>query len=125
MHFLSTTSFFHRKKIVSYKINGENMVYMRISKQVKGGSHENKCKREESLYIALIETKQIAVLNGNVTFCPHFKYLCSWISFSLKGDHDVAKRIASVNASMGAMADFWDDDNVNVYSKYLIFRAIT
>ena len=36
----------------------------------------------------------------------------------------MAKIIASVNASMGEMADFWDDDHVDVYSKYLIFRAI-
>ena len=40
--------FFHRKKIVSYEINGENMVSIRRSKQVKGESHENKCKREEA-----------------------------------------------------------------------------
>ena len=44
--------------------------------------------------------------DGNVTFCPHFKYLGSWISFSLRDYHDVDKRIASVNASMGAMLDF-------------------
>ena len=62
--------------------------------------------------------------NGNVTFCPHFKYLGSWISFSLRDNHDVAKRIAYANAPMGAMADFWDDDHVDVYSKYFIFCAI-
>ena len=28
-----------------------------------------------------------------------------------------------MNASMGAMADFWDDDHLDVYSKYLIFCA--
>ena len=42
MHILSTTSFFHRKKIVSNEINGENMVCIRISKRVKGESHEIK-----------------------------------------------------------------------------------
>ena len=110
--------------IVAHEINGENMVIIRRSKQIKGESHENKFKREESLYIALTETKQIAVVNSNVTFCPHFKYLGYWIFFSIREDHNVAKRIASVNASMGAMADFWDDDHVVVYSKYLIFRAI-
>ena len=36
----------------------------------------------------------------------------------------MAKGIASENASMGAMAEFWDDDHVDVYSKYLIFREI-
>ena len=100
------------------------MVSIRRSKQVKGDSHENKCKREESLYIAFTETKRIAVAKGNVTFCPHFKYLGSWISFSLREDHDVAKRIASANASMGAMSAFWDDNHVDVYPNYLIFCAI-
>ena len=90
---------------------------IRRYKQVKGESNENKCKREESLYISLTEKKQIAVANGNVTFCPHFKYLGSWISFSLRDDHDVAKRIASANASMGEMAGFWDENHVDVYSK--------
>ena len=36
----------------------------------------------------------------------------------------MAKRIASANASMGAMSAFWDDNHVDVYFKYLIFRAI-
>ena len=62
--------------------------------------------------------------NGNVTFFPTFKYLGSWISFSIRDDHDVDKIIVSVNTSMGAMAPFWDDDHIYVYSKYLIFRAI-
>ena len=77
MHFLSATRFFSQKK-VSYEINGENMVSIRRSKKVSVELHDKKCKREESLYIALTETKQIAVENRNVKFCPHFKYLGSW-----------------------------------------------
>ena len=77
-----------------------------------------------NLYIALTETKQVAVANGNVTFFPHFKYLGSWISFSLRDDHGVANHIASANASKGAMVYFWDDNHVDVYSKYLIFQTI-
>ena len=112
--FFPPPGFFHQMKIVSCGINGENMVSIKRSKQVKGGSHDKKCKREESLCIALTETKQISVANGNITFCPHFNYLGSWISFSLRDDHDVAKRIASGNASMGAMAAFWGDNHVDV-----------
>ena len=113
--------FLNQRKIVPCKINGKNTLRIIRSKQVKGELHENKLKREESLYIELTETKQIAVTNGNVTFCPHFKYLGSWIYFSLWDDHDAAKRIVSVNVSIGAMAYFWDSNHVNVYSKYLIF----
>ena len=95
---------------------------IRRSKQVKGESHEKKCKREESLYIALTETKQVAVANGNVTFCPHFKYLGSWISFSLRENHDMAKRIASVNASMGAMASFCDENHASLVFVIFVLR---
>ena len=59
--------------------------------------------------------------DGNVNFCSHFKYLGSWVSFLLRDDHDVAKCIASADASMGAMTSFWDDGHVDVYSKYLMF----
>ena len=62
--------------------------------------------------------------HGFVTFCPHFKYLGTWVSLSLRGDHDVAKRLAATNASMGAMSKIWDDDHVDTYSKYVLFRAI-
>ena len=53
--------------------------------------------------------------DGFVTFCGHFKYLGKWVSFSLRDDHDVAKRLASVNASIGAMSKIWDDDHVDTY----------
>ena len=33
------------------------------------------------------------------------------------------KRIAAANASMGAMSKIWEDDNVDTYSKYLLFKA--
>ena len=42
--FFPPPGFFRQKEIVSHEINGENMVSIRRSKQVKGESHENKCK---------------------------------------------------------------------------------
>ena len=33
-------------------------------------------------------------------------------------------RIAAANSSMGAMSKIWDDDNIDTYSKYLLFKAI-
>ena len=53
--FFPPPGFFHQKEIVSHEINGENMASIRRSKQVKGESHENKCKLEESLYIIITE----------------------------------------------------------------------
>ena len=34
------------------------------------------------------------------------------------------KRIAAANASMDATSKVWDDDNVDTYSKHLLFKAI-
>ena len=34
------------------------------------------------------------------------------------------KRIAAANASMGAISKIWDDDHVDTYPKYLLFKAI-
>ena len=75
-------------------------------------------------YDNLPETKLIVVCDGFVTFCRNFKYLGNWISFSLQDDHDVAKRIAAANAFMDAMSNIWEDEHVDLYSKYLLFRAI-
>ena len=33
-------------------------------------------------------------------------------------------RIAAANVSIGVMSKIWDDDNVDTYSKYLLFKAI-
>ena len=43
--FFPPPSFFYQKKIVSYDINGENIVSLRRSKQVKGYSHEKKMQK--------------------------------------------------------------------------------
>ena len=40
--FFPPPGFFHQNKIVSCEINGDNLVIIRRSKQVMGGSHENK-----------------------------------------------------------------------------------
>ena len=90
----------------------------------KQESYEARHKREELAYDNLSEMRLIVVLDGFVTFCQHFKYLGTWISFSLCDDHDVAKILAATNALMGAMSKIWDDDHVETYSNYMLFRAI-
>ena len=64
------------------------------------------------------------VSDGYITFCKHFKYLGMWVSYSLWDDYDISKRIAAANAAMGALEKFWIDGHVDMYSKYMIFRAI-
>ena len=88
-------------------------------------SYKVRHRREEIAYDNLPETRLIVVKDGFVTFCRHFKYLGSWISFSLLEDHNIAKRLAASNTSTGAMSKIWNDDNADTYSKHLLFRAIT
>ena len=90
----------------------------------KKESHESGYKRGETTYDNLPETRLVIVKDGFVTFCRHFKYIGSLISFSLREDHDIMKRISATNASMGAMSKVWDDDNVDTFFKYLLFKAI-
>ena len=44
--------------------------------------------------------------------------------FLERDDYDVGLRIGMANTSMGALAHFWDDQHVDMYSKYMIFGAI-
>ena len=82
----------------------------------KQESHESGYKIEERTYKNLPETRLIIVKDGLVTFCRDFKYLGSWISFSLREVHDIMKRIDAANASMGTMSKIWADDNIDTYS---------
>ena len=86
--------------------------------------YDSRHKREEITYDNLPETRLIVVKDGFVTFCRHFRYLGSWISFYLQEDHDITKRLAVANTSMGKISKISDDDHVDTYSKYLLFRAI-
>ena len=59
-----------------------------------------------------------------IKFTRHFKYLGSYISYSLKDGYDVEHRISQASAAMGALNNFWTKKTVENLSKYLIFCAI-
>ena len=46
------------------------------------------------------------------------------ISFNLRDDEDITARVAAATASMGALKDVWKNQHLDIYSKYLLFRAI-
>ena len=79
--------------------------------------------REELLYDNLEETAPIPVSDGQVTFCRHFKYLGSYVSFCLCDDFDIDKRIAAASQAMGALKTMWDCPHLELWSKYLLFRS--
>jgi hypothetical protein len=78
----------------------------------------------EALYDELKKTQPINIDNGQVTFCRHFKYLGSYISFSLTDNFDIKKQLTLASQSMGALKCIWNSPHLEIWSKYLLFREI-
>jgi hypothetical protein len=81
-------------------------------------------EKERVLCDMLEEAKLIDIEDGCVTFCQHFKYLSSYISFGLTDDYDIKQRLTLATQSMGTLKSIWDNPHLKVWSKYLLFRAI-
>jgi hypothetical protein len=62
--------------------------------------------QEELIYNTLEETQPIIVGDRFVSFCHHFKYLGSFVSFSLCDDYDIEQRVTSATQSMGTLKMF-------------------
>jgi hypothetical protein len=80
--------------------------------------------QEELIYDNLEETKPITVGDGFVSFCRRFKYLGSFVSFSLCGDYNIEQRVTAATQSMGALKNVWNSPHLDIWSKYLLFCAI-
>jgi len=82
-------------------------------------------KQEDTMYDA---TRAPGIIHagddGIVTFTKHFKYLGSFISYSLCDDYDVDHQLAKASTSIGALQPYWDGPTVDLLRKYLIFCAI-
>jgi hypothetical protein len=50
--------------------------------------------------------------------------LGSLISYNLRDDDDITARLAAANAAMGRMNKVWHNPHLDLYNKYLLFRAI-
>ena len=107
-----------------YSSSGEESYMLSETERKQYESEKARVAREDALYDDLEETKDICVADGFVSYTKHFKYLGSYISYNLRDDFDVEARIAQASASMGALKNFWDNPHVDLYSKYLLFRAI-
>ena len=85
----------------------------------------NKAKRYDQKYDDAEGKKPILISeSGMISFTRHFKYLGSYISYSLKYNYDIEHIISQASSAMGALNNFWIDNTVNNLSKYLIFCAI-
>ena len=54
-------------------------------------SQEGKCRREYGEYTHIAKTGVVKVADGNVTFCQNFKYLGTWVSYSLCDEYDITE----------------------------------
>jgi hypothetical protein len=80
--------------------------------------------REDACYNRIDETQRVNVKDGFMTYTKHFKYLGSYISYSLQDDYDIKSRIAAATKAFKALTKFWYNQHVDTYSKYLIFQVI-
>ena len=71
------------------------------------------------------ETEPILIGDsGMITLTRQFKYIGSYILYSLKDDYNIDHIIYQASAAMEALNSFWVDNTVNNFSKYLFFCAI-
>jgi len=87
-------------------------------------SQKSRAICEDKAYDTCEETRPINVADGFVIFVKHFKYLGSYISYNLRDDYDVHIRITTAYKAMGALHSFWKCNEIEKYSKYLLFLAI-
>ena len=95
-----------------------------ITIKVKKESLKLRIEREDRAYDNSQETLKFDVKDGFVSFTKHFKYLGACISYNLRDDHEIERRLAAASSSMGALRNFWRDDHVDNFNKQQIFIAI-
>ena len=77
------------------------------------------------MYADTKETKTILIGEfGMITFTIHFKYIGSYILYSLTDDYDIEHRISQASAAMISLNSFWVDNTVGNFSKYVFVCLI-
>ena len=56
-----------------------------------------------------------------ITFTRKFKYLGSYILYSLKYDYDIEHRISQASSAMGTINSFWFDNTVGNFQNTYFF----
>ena len=49
----------------------------------------------------------------------------SFISYNLKNNFDISKRITKAFQNMGMLKKVWEDPHIDLYSKHLLFVAMS
>jgi len=69
-------------------------------------ARERRAMIENKLYDECSETNEVVMKDGFVSYCRHFKYLGSWMSYSLGDDYDIRMQIESAGKSFAALRGF-------------------
>jgi len=117
--FFLPPSYFKCEKILD-SVPAELNEICKIYKELE----KTKIDHENKMYDKSEVTKPITVADWFISFTRWFKYLGYIILYNLCDDQDVAARIASALQAIGALHLFWKCEQVELYSKYLIFLAI-
>jgi hypothetical protein len=81
-------------------------------------------EQDDIAYDNLAKTANFSIANGFISFTRTFCYLGSLINYSLREDNNIAARIASATAAMGASKEIWRNPHLDIYNEYLLFQAI-
>jgi hypothetical protein len=88
-------------------------------------TRENRDKENETtLHVANLLRQQSSLLPTDSS--ASHAHFAIWVLSStiLRDDNNITARIASATALMGALKEIWRNPHINIYNKYLLFRAI-
>ena len=109
------------KPLAAYNPNG----WRRINSADDDNEHDpGQTERKHAMYDKLDKTQNFPIADGFVSFTQTFRYLSSLISYNLCDYDDITSQLAAANASMGRLKEVWCNPHLDVYNKYLLFRAI-
>ena len=121
--FVAAPGYF-KQQAIENNVPANELSLLSENENMTDGEKDKRSKLEDNLYDNCQETEIIKVGDGFITYCKIFKYLGSWISYNLRNDYDIEKRIAAASKSMDALKDFFSRKEVSTQSKYLIFMAV-
>ena len=82
--------YFDKMEATATLENGtETQEEMTIADKPSKESEKAKMSREDACYDRIDETQRVNVKDGFMTYTKHFKYLGSYISYSLQDDYDI------------------------------------
>ena len=109
------------KSLAAYYPDGQRT----INPAYDNNEHDpGKTDSEHAMYNRLNKTQDFPIANSFVSFTRTFRYLVLLISYNLRDGTDTTSRLAAANASMGKLKEVWRNPHLDVYNKYLLFRAI-